>query len=396
MTQLNSVQLPGGRTLPALGLGTWHMGEKKADRAREVAALKAGIDLGLTVIDSAEMYGNGGAEEVVAEAIAGARDKVYLVSKVLPNNASRKGTIDACEQSLRRLKTDRIDLYLLHWRGSYPLADTVAAFERLKSEGKIVAWGVSNFDVDERTYSFGYWLRRRRKALDLTQEELGQGVSCSRFAIRKIEADERRPSRRLAERLAERLAVPAAERDAFLEAARAIRSTDQLQVDAEPLRSGVASGNRQEPAAGVNDSRGTPIPDSTAAADSTPLVGRSNELGQLVGSLASRLVQVMQSDRRGTGHRQEPAAAGDCALCEREKHPHAPHQLLRDRACNGLSTGHRPRGTGGRSVLDLDAGETAADRARRDRRARSCCYRAISESARAVDEFSRSAPGATF
>ena len=149
MTQSNSVQLPGGRTLPALGLGTWHMGEKKADRAREVAALKAGIDLGLTVIDSAEMYGNGGAEEVVAEAIAGARDKVYLVSKVLPNNASRKGTIDACEQSLRRLKTDRIDLYLLHWRGSYPLADTVAAFERLKSEGKIVAWGVSNFDVDD-------------------------------------------------------------------------------------------------------------------------------------------------------------------------------------------------------------------------------------------------------
>ena len=149
MTQSNSVQLPGGRTLPALGLGTWHMGEKKADRAREVAALKAGIDLGLTVIDTAEMYGNGGAEEVVAEAIVGARDKVYLVSKVLPNNASRKGTIDACEQSLRRLKTDRIDLYLLHWRGSYPLADTVAAFERLKSVGKIVAWGVSNFDVDD-------------------------------------------------------------------------------------------------------------------------------------------------------------------------------------------------------------------------------------------------------
>jgi diketogulonate reductase-like aldo/keto reductase len=149
MTQSNSVQLPGGPTLPALGLGTWHMGEKKADRAREVAALKAGIDLGLTVIDSAEMYGNGGAEEVVAEAIAGARDKVYLVSKVLPHNASRKGTIDACEQSLQRLKTDRIDLYLLHWRGSYPLADTVAAFERLESDGKIGAWGVSNFDVDD-------------------------------------------------------------------------------------------------------------------------------------------------------------------------------------------------------------------------------------------------------
>ena len=149
MTQTNTVQLPSGRSIPALGLGTWHMGERKADRAREVAALKAGIDLGLTLIDTAEMYGNGGAEEVVAEAIAGVRDEVYLVNKVLPHNASREGTIKACEQSLRRLKTDRIDLYLLHWRGSYPLADTVAAFERLKSDGKIGAWGVSNFDVDD-------------------------------------------------------------------------------------------------------------------------------------------------------------------------------------------------------------------------------------------------------
>ena len=149
MTQSNSVKLPSGRAVPNLGLGTWHMGERKADRAREVAALKVGIELGLTLIDTAEMYGNGGAEEVVADAIAGVRDKVYLVSKVLPHNASRKGTIAACEQSLRRLKTDRIDLYLLHWRGSYPLADTVAAFERLKSDGKIGDWGVSNFDVDD-------------------------------------------------------------------------------------------------------------------------------------------------------------------------------------------------------------------------------------------------------
>jgi diketogulonate reductase-like aldo/keto reductase len=149
MTQPNIVQLPSARTIPTLGLGTWHMGERKADRAREVAALKAGIDLGLTVIDTAAMYGDGGAEEVVAEAIAGARDKVYLVSKVLPHNASRKGTIEACEQSLQRLKTDRIDLYLLHWRGSYALTDTVAAFESLKSDGKIGDWGVSNFDVDD-------------------------------------------------------------------------------------------------------------------------------------------------------------------------------------------------------------------------------------------------------
>ncbi len=149
MTQPNTIALPSGRAVPTLGLGTWHMGERKADRAREIAALKLGIDLGLTLIDTAEMYGDGGAEEVVAEAIAGARDKVYLVSKVLPHNASRKGTITACEQSLRRLKTDRIDLYLLHWRGSYPLADTVAAFERLKADGKIGDWGVSNFDVDD-------------------------------------------------------------------------------------------------------------------------------------------------------------------------------------------------------------------------------------------------------
>ena len=149
MTQSNTVQLRSGRAIPALGLGTWHMGERKADRSREVAALKAGIDLGLTVIDTAEMYGDGGAEEVVADAIAGVRDKVFLVSKVLPHNASRMGTIEACEQSLRRLKTARIDLYLLHWRGSYELADTVTAFERLKADGKIGDWGVSNFDIDD-------------------------------------------------------------------------------------------------------------------------------------------------------------------------------------------------------------------------------------------------------
>ncbi len=149
MTHANTTRLPSGRTVPTLGLGTWHMGEKKSDRAREIAALKAGIDMGLTLIDTAEMYGNGGAEEVVAEAITGVRDNVYLVSKVLPHNASCKGTITACEQSLRRLKTDRIDLFLLHWRGSYALADTVAAFEQLKADGKIGAWGVSNFDVDD-------------------------------------------------------------------------------------------------------------------------------------------------------------------------------------------------------------------------------------------------------
>jgi diketogulonate reductase-like aldo/keto reductase len=151
MAHLKTVKLPNGRQIPALGLGTWHMGETRGHRAAEVAALKAGIDLGLTVIDTAEMYANGGAEEVVADAIAGRREEVYIVSKVLPTNASPKGTIAACENSLRRLKSERIDLYLLHWRGSHPLANTVIGFERLKAEGKIADWGVSNFDTDDMT-----------------------------------------------------------------------------------------------------------------------------------------------------------------------------------------------------------------------------------------------------
>jgi diketogulonate reductase-like aldo/keto reductase len=144
-----AVTLSSGEVIPALGLGTWHMGETAARRGDEVAALKTGIELGLTVIDTAEMYANGGAESVVAEAIGGQRQKVFLVSKVLPSNASLKGTIAACERSLARLKTDVIDLYLLHWRGGTPLAETVRAFETLKREGKIRHWGVSNFDVDD-------------------------------------------------------------------------------------------------------------------------------------------------------------------------------------------------------------------------------------------------------
>ena len=111
--------------------------------------MRRGLDLGMTHIDTAEMYGSGAAEELVGEAIAGRRDEVFLVSKVLPNNASRNGTIAACERSLKRLRTDRLDCYLLHWRGSHPLADTVAAFERLSADGKILSWGVSNFDVDD-------------------------------------------------------------------------------------------------------------------------------------------------------------------------------------------------------------------------------------------------------
>ena len=142
-----TVRLPGGLEIPALGQGTWHMGESARLKQREVAALKLGIELGMTLIDTAEMYGNGGAEEVVAEAIAGRRDELFIVSKVYPHNASRTGTPAACERSLKRLRTDRIDLYLLHWPGSHPLAETVEAFEALKTAGKIRYWGVSNFDT---------------------------------------------------------------------------------------------------------------------------------------------------------------------------------------------------------------------------------------------------------
>jgi diketogulonate reductase-like aldo/keto reductase len=134
-----------GPKIPVIGQGTWYI--DRGDRKRAVAALRRGIDLGMTHIDTAEMYGD--AELVIAEAIAGKRDDLFLVSKVLPSNASRRGTITACERSLKRLKTDRLDCYLLHWRGSYPLQDTVAAFDELKRTGKIRAWGVSNFDVDD-------------------------------------------------------------------------------------------------------------------------------------------------------------------------------------------------------------------------------------------------------
>jgi diketogulonate reductase-like aldo/keto reductase len=141
------VRLPDGTEVPALGQGTWHMGERGNAANAEVAALKLGIELGMTLIDTAEMYGNGGAEEVVADAAQGQRDKLFIVSKVYPHNASRTGVPAACERSLKRLRTDRIDLYLLHWRGSHPLAETVEAFEKLRVAGKIRCWGVSNFDT---------------------------------------------------------------------------------------------------------------------------------------------------------------------------------------------------------------------------------------------------------
>jgi diketogulonate reductase-like aldo/keto reductase len=134
-----------GPDVPVIGQGTWYI--DRGDRKSAVAALRRGIDLGMTHIDTAEMYGD--AELVISDAIAGKRDDIFLVSKVLPSNASRRGTIAACERSLKRLKTDRLDCYLLHWRGSYPLQDTVAAFEELVASGKIRCWGVSNFDADD-------------------------------------------------------------------------------------------------------------------------------------------------------------------------------------------------------------------------------------------------------
>ncbi|TGQ40606.1 aldo/keto reductase [Mesorhizobium sp. M00.F.Ca.ET.216.01.1.1] len=148
-TTMRTTTLPSGEAVPVLGQGTWNIGEDFSRRADEVTALKLGLDLGMTLIDTAEMYASGGAEEVVAEAIAGRRNDTFVVSKVLPTNASRTGVPAACEKSLKRLRTDRIDLYLLHWPGSVPLAETVEAFEALRRAGKIRHWGVSNFDTDE-------------------------------------------------------------------------------------------------------------------------------------------------------------------------------------------------------------------------------------------------------
>jgi diketogulonate reductase-like aldo/keto reductase len=146
---MKRIRLPDGVQVPALGQGSWRMGEGAGARRAEVAALRLGLDLGLTLVDTAEMYGDGGAEEVVAEAIAGRRDEVFLVSKVYPHNASATKLPRALEASLRRLQVERLDLYLLHWRGAVPLAETVEAMERAKAQGKIARWGVSNLDVDD-------------------------------------------------------------------------------------------------------------------------------------------------------------------------------------------------------------------------------------------------------
>jgi len=153
---MQTLLLPSGASIPKLGLGTWRLGESRASRAAEVAAVRTAIEIGYRLIDTAEMYGEGGAEEVVGQAVAEAlragdvrRDELFIVSKVYPHNASRRGTLQACERSRRRLGLDQIDLYLLHWRGQHPLADTVAAMHALVADRQIAHWGVSNFDIDD-------------------------------------------------------------------------------------------------------------------------------------------------------------------------------------------------------------------------------------------------------
>lgn len=151
----NRVTLPSGESIPSMGLGTWHMGERIGNPKTEVDALVRGLDLGAALIDTAEMYARGGAERVVGSAIKGRRDEVFIVSKILPHNASFDGTIRACENSLQRMEIESIDLYLLHWPGNHPLEDTVSAFEQLKTDGKIRHWGVSNFDTSDMQELYG-------------------------------------------------------------------------------------------------------------------------------------------------------------------------------------------------------------------------------------------------
>jgi diketogulonate reductase-like aldo/keto reductase len=146
---MKTVTLPGGERVPALGMGTWNIGDHRNTRAEEIATLRLGLDLGLRLIDTAEMYGEGLSESLIGEAIAGRRDEVFLVSKVYPHNASHEGVVAACERSLRRLGTDRLDLYLLHWRGGVPLEETMAAFLALREAGKIRHFGVSNLDLSD-------------------------------------------------------------------------------------------------------------------------------------------------------------------------------------------------------------------------------------------------------
>jgi len=214
MSAVRKLKLPGGEQVPVLGQGTWKMGESRSKRKDEVAALKLGLDLGMTLIDTAEMYAEGGAEEVVAEAVKGRRREVFIVTKVYPHNASRAGMQAACERSLKRLKTDRIDLYLLHWRGGIPLADTLAGFEDLKEAGKIRHFGVSNFDLadmkemqalpggkDAATNQVLYNLKHRGIEFDLLPWNEAQGLPIMAYSPLEIGPLQRASAlRRVAER----------------------------------------------------------------------------------------------------------------------------------------------------------------------------------------------------
>ena len=214
MSAVRKLKLPDGEQVPALGQGTWKMGESRSKRKDEVAALKLGLDLGMTLIDTAEMYAEGGAEEVVAEAIKGRRREVFIVTKVYPHNASRAGMQAACERSLKRLKTDRIDLYLLHWRGGIALADTLAGFEDLRAAGKIRHFGVSNFDLadmkelqalpggkDAATNQVLYNLKHRGIEFDLLPWGEAQGLPIMAYSPLEIGPLQRASAlRRVAER----------------------------------------------------------------------------------------------------------------------------------------------------------------------------------------------------
>ncbi|RFC69646.1 MULTISPECIES: aldo/keto reductase [Mesorhizobium] len=217
---LRTTKLPSGESVPVLGQGTWNMGNDTRQRDTEADALRLGLDLGVTLIDTAEMYADGGSEEVVGDAIEGRRDDVFLVSKFLPSNASAKRAPEACERSLRRMRTDRIDLYLYHWRGSAPLAETVEALERLRQAGKIRYWGVSNFDTSDMlelealpsgdhvsANQVLYNLKRRGIEFDLLPSLRGSGIPI--MAYSPVEQGELPSDRRLSAIASRHGATPA-------------------------------------------------------------------------------------------------------------------------------------------------------------------------------------------
>jgi diketogulonate reductase-like aldo/keto reductase len=217
---MKTITFPSGREVPALGLGTWKMGEDPRHRGQEIAALRRGIELGMTLIDTAEMYGEGAAEELVGETIEGRRDEVFLVTKVYPHNATRRGTILACDRSLRRLRVKSIDLYLLHWRGSVPLSETLEAFLELKRAGKISSFGVSNFDTSDmeeawsldggkeiETNQILYNLTRRSVEYDLLPWCRNHGIPV--MAYSPVEQGKLTNNRKLEEIAKKRSATPA-------------------------------------------------------------------------------------------------------------------------------------------------------------------------------------------